>query len=224
MRCDQSLPHLFPSHCSFNPHTYMRCDTYLLFQKYFSSVSIHTPTWGVTSGFWKRDKRRWVSIHTPTWGVTICDNIFFLFEQVSIHTPTWGVTAKTVSYENFLIVSIHTPTWGVTQGANALGQRPSFNPHTYMRCDPDKPRKGKEPYSFNPHTYMRCDFMPPGLGKLLWCFNPHTYMRCDMHTWHNANATKVSIHTPTWGVTPWYLSYLNICKVSIHTPTWGVTA
>ena len=35
--------------------------------------------------------------------------------------------------------------------------------------------------------------------------------------------TLVSIHTPTWGVTPRFADVLVACDVSIHTPTRGVT-
>ena len=34
---------------------------------------------------------------------------------------------------------------------------------------------------------------------------------------------NVSIHTPTWGVTPKVKCTLDLSEVSIHTPTWGVT-
>ena len=41
---------------------------------------------------------------------------------------------------------------------------------------------------------------------------------CHMHS------TRVSIHTPTWGVTAAERSDWEKKVVSIHTPTWGVTA
>ena len=61
---------LIPINISFNPHTYMRCDTSSKICYYVVSVSIHTPTWGVTiyQDFFRWSQ--WVSIHTPTWGVT----------------------------------------------------------------------------------------------------------------------------------------------------------
>ena len=36
---------------------------------------------------------------------------------------------------------------------------------------------------------------------LINSFNPHTYMRCDKHYANLPTYNKVSIHTPTWGVT-----------------------
>ena len=59
---------------------------------YFSYVSIHTPTKGVTYIYCKGTTFSGVSIHTPTKGVTNnwCMAKFLMF--VSIHTPTKGVT------------------------------------------------------------------------------------------------------------------------------------
>ena len=55
------------------------------------------------------------------------------------------------------------------------------------------------------------------------CFNPHTHAGCDLLNLHINHLKRVSIHTPTQGVTD-YPSWLpsEIC-VSIHTPTQGVT-
>ena len=55
------------------------------------------------------------------------------------------------------------------------------------------------------------------------CFNPHTYMRCDTKEDYINLCKKVSIHTPTWGVTEARREEELRKRVSIHTPTWGVT-
>ena len=54
-------------------------------------------------------------------------------------------------------------------------------------------------------------------------FNPHTHEGCDIKDFICNKWTKVSIHTPTKGVT--FDKFLNIrfITVSIHTPTKGVT-
>ena len=100
------------------------------------SVSIHTPTWGVTcynthslalrTSFnphshmgsdepkYRPFKNKEVSIHTPTWGVTSFQIFLRCKRCVSIHTPTWGVTAFIASWQ--LLVS-------------------SFNPHSHMGSD-----------------------------------------------------------------------------------------
>ena len=56
------------------------------------SISIHTPTKGVTDFALDGLEELKISIHTPTKGVTLilCPN--WTHDQISIHTPTKGVT------------------------------------------------------------------------------------------------------------------------------------
>ena len=98
----------------FNPHTYMRCDLDDEAEAGAGIVSIHTPTWGVTTETFGYNRPWYVSIHTPTWGVTMQSSSNQSYNEVSIHTPTWGVTVLVCVYRL------------VCRG---------FNPHTYMRCD-----------------------------------------------------------------------------------------
>ena len=142
-----------------------------------------------------------VSIHTPTWGVTECRLFDGICISVSIHTPTWGVTPRFFisllmsrsfnphtymrcdragnSLTTWLTVSIHTPTWGVTISSWTISV-------------------GKEFQSTHLHEVwrQRSLHIPPTIS-----FNPHTYMRCDKHYANLPTYNKVSIHTPTWGVT-----------------------
>ena len=179
MRCD---PRFFISLLmsrSFNPHTYMRCDRAGNSLTTWLTVSIHTPTWGVTISSWTisvgkefqsthlHEVWRQRSLHIPP---TIsfnphtymrCDKHYAnlpTYNKVSIHTPTWGVTKRRKSRQRDNHVSIHTPTWGVT-----------------------------------------------------------------LETVYTAGKYLVSIHTPTWGVTGSAECVVAGGKVSIHTPTWGVT-
>ncbi len=71
---------------------------------------------------------------------------------------------------------------------------------------------------------MRCDAAPWETKGLSLSFNPHTYMRCDTAAGVTITQAKVSIHTPTWGVTLQLRSRGAAHHVSIHTPTWGVTS
>ena len=82
----------------FNPHTYMRCDQLTIYTNQHLTVSIHTPTWGVTQTKWQLTKLLYVSIHTPTWGVTLNNGHIHYQCEVSIHTPTWGVTIISSKY------------------------------------------------------------------------------------------------------------------------------
>ena len=100
-------------------------------------VSIHAPTWGATSRYFRKYCGYGVSIHAPTWGATYeqrrISETAALFQSthphgvrlhraiyftrrsyVSIHAPTWGATMdyRTIATQN--IVSIHAPTWGAT--------------------------------------------------------------------------------------------------------------
>ena len=55
----------------FNPHTHEGCDTSpSIPSSYDGTVSIHTPTKGVTHTGFLYDNELCVSIHTPTKGVT----------------------------------------------------------------------------------------------------------------------------------------------------------
>ena len=56
---------------SFNPHTHAGCDQGKCRNTMFFSVSIHTPTQGVTAVIYLFVVLISVSIHTPTQGVTI---------------------------------------------------------------------------------------------------------------------------------------------------------
>ena len=121
---------------------------------------------------------------------------------VSIHTPTWGVTLSLLLVLTLLFVFQSTHLHEVWHRSNFTHlDHSSFNPHTYMRCDQDEAPDVRETLGFNPHTYMRCD---------------------DLQGTYQANY-KVSIHTPTWGVTSAGSSTGGRWSVSIHTPTWGVT-
>ena len=120
---------------------------------------------------------------------------------VSIHTPTWGVTGRGWFKSLFNDVSIHTPTWGVTLKKCPLSSLMEFQ-------------------STHLHEVWQISRI---VTPLLLCFNPHTYMRCDCERVHPTTGLRVSIHTPTWGVTRRQLHDYFEFLVSIHTPTWGVT-
>ena len=200
MRCDRVNGTSVAVWKSFNPHTYMRCDNNWIKKEWIegfqsthlhevwlkfdvlchsSDVSIHTPTWGVTFTFFCHLDHSFVSIHTPTWGVTSSRCLYHCLYPVSIHTPTWGVTNHLATEQVFKSVSIHTPTWGVTITwlvSKYFHQFQSTHLHEVWLERPETP-------------------------VFIGGFNPHTYMRCDDSDIFNNWIKKVSIHTPTWGVT-----------------------
>ena len=81
---------------SFNPHTHAGCDRLFNLLRKQTTVSIHTPTQGVTYLYVKVKAVFDVSIHTPTQGVTYYNWQHPTADHVSIHTPTQGVTDKSL--------------------------------------------------------------------------------------------------------------------------------
>ncbi len=156
MRCDRMPSFRWHLHICFNPHTYMRCDPRFFISLLMSrSFNPHTYMRCDRAG---NSLTTWltVSIHTPTWGVTISSwtisvgkefqstHLHEVWRQRSLHIPpTISFNPHTYMrcdkhYANlptYNKVSIHTPTWGVTVVITTGVDPVSFNPHTYMRCD-----------------------------------------------------------------------------------------
>ena len=76
-----------------------------------------------------------------------------------------------------------------------------FNPHTHAGCDSVLQIVYHLPVSFNPHTHAGCDFLHGGNLASRRSFNPHTHAGCDNRYKCNYTRRRVSIHTPTQGVT-----------------------
>ncbi len=159
--CDNPLPRLTRVHNRFNPHTHAGCDYCKDNKCKIISVSIHTPTQGVTSlqCFWFF---HWhVSIHTPTQGVTFdttsSPNLDFSFnphthagcdglgESVWVSQQTFQSTHPrrvwlriTLQLDECIWVSIHTPTQGVTPHSRHKSVLMRFNPHTHAGCDKEE--------------------------------------------------------------------------------------
>ena len=122
-------------------------------------VSIHAPTWGATSRYFRKYCGYGVSIHAPTWGAT--------YEQ------------RRISETAALFQSTHPH--GVRRAITSLVCCTiSFNPRTHMGCD-------GFPFSllsfllrFNPRTHMGCDAPLLLPSEYVGCFNPRTHMGCDI--------------------------------------------
>ena len=121
----------------FNPHSHKGSDRKKVYRFMAITISIHTPTRGVTDNDTCIRCFRDISIHTPTRGVTerrYIDLWQLQFQStlpqgewrrtgrqsrkfilISIHTPTRGVTNYPASEWTSTTISIHTPTRGVTQ-------------------------------------------------------------------------------------------------------------
>ena len=78
--------------------------------------------------------------------------------------------------------------------------------------------------SFNPHTHAGCDAVaaaPPEAGERVSIHTPTQGV--TLVNLQTQGALTVSIHTPTQGVTLVNLQTQGALTVSIHTPTQGVT-
>ena len=190
---------------SFNPHTHEGCDNQQIQPFRTKSVSIHTPTKGVTSGSRALDvATSGFNPHTHEG----CDFMRYLVCQVlisvSIHTPTKGVT-HSCSVIIFILRRFNPHTH---EGCDAayLAVIPSincFNPHTHEGCDVlqnaewayntvsiHTPTKGVTPFAlplqgvrlcFNPHTHEGCDKVFMSASSTIASFNPHTHEGCDAY-------------------------------------------
>ena len=80
-----------------------------------------------------------------------------------------------------------------------------------------------EPNSFNPHTHEGCDIVLALVVFMMIGFNPHTHEGCDpVPSYDNAIVKEFQSTHPR---RVWHISLLQIIliRVSIHTPTKGVT-
>ena len=95
--------------------------------------------------------------------------------------------------------------------------------YTHAGCDYGCLYTYSPRHCFNPHTHAGCDNPLPRLTRVHNRFNPHTHAGCDSRSIIKITESKVSIHTPTQGVTMENQMLIQLFSVSIHTPTQGVT-
>ena len=166
---------------SFNPHTHEGCDDMSRLRVEYKSVSIHTPTKGVTNDLITFCTVIGVSIHTPTKGVTfICLCWFARRASFNPHTH------EGCDWVTSLYVIING----------------GFNPHTHEGCDKRLRIKLVRLYGFNPHTHEGCD----ADGFLFWHCPKEFQSTHPRRVWQSLPSVRlaalaVSIHTPTKGVT-----------------------
>ena len=158
--------------------------------------------WGVTQEQVAGERLIIVSIHTPVWGVTVNRHGSHGKDEVSIHTPVWGVTTQRIQRLQDSVVSIHTPVWGVTYfNSLASSIKVCFNPHARVGRDIQYTKQDTITFCFNPHARVGRDIAFPLPWIALISFNPHARVGRDSTTTGAMARTRVSIHTPVWGVT-----------------------
>ena len=177
--CDRNAPLRTPPTVGFNPHTHAGCDKGFTLQLFRRTVSIHTPTQGVTPGrSIKSSMCRFQSTHPRrVW-----------------HSPLWYPRLS-------MPVSIHTPTQGVTNITIRTGSIHSFNPHTHAGCD-NFDLIDMFDFRVSIHTPTQGVTHP-----YRWRFQSvyvsiHTPTQGVTQSGNrNKQGRHVSIHTPTQGVT-----------------------
>ena len=168
--------------------------------------------------------QRWqVSIHTPTKGVTQCWYLTELALRFQSTHPrrVWLIAYLYYSYE-YKFQSTHPRrVWLEIQ---AVAQ----NEHEFQSTHPRRVwRKlplGHLAWRQFQSTHPRRVWLEKRKNIFLKdCFNPHTHEGCDIIDIKINVLQKVSIHTPTKGVTKDIRTIIKHSIVSIHTPTKGVT-
>ena len=76
----------------FNPRSRVGSDNAAALVTAGTSISIHAPAWGATSGGAKGYDISVISIHAPAWGATAHDMRLRQSKNISIHAPAWGAT------------------------------------------------------------------------------------------------------------------------------------
>ena len=183
-RCKRSVRFLY----GFNPHTYMRCDS----------------------------KKDWRRVSFPCFNPHTymrCDSSvtgIFRHLSVSIHTPTWGVTfvdENNVVYGMFQSTHLHEVWLGGYQQKWTMYMFQSTHLHEVWLQELHKHRQTSGFQSTHLHEVWLTDY---NSKVLIPSFNPHTYMRCDYEVYLYTRRQRVSIHTPTWGVTTFTARNLHI--------------
>ena len=187
----------------FNPHTHAGCDCWSLCSlNPFNCFNPHTHA-GCDSYFrWCLVLSVYVSIHTPTQGVTLLPLVLGLISLCfNPHTHAGCDEAQQV-LNKYLDVSIHTPTQGVTSDMFGLAERMLFqstHPRRVWRSSAIWPKSCWIRFQ---STHPRRVWLILIFSVVLnGSFNPHTHAGCDIRATEYLQRWKVSIHTPTQGVT-----------------------
>ena len=166
----------------------------------FPSVSIHTPTQGVT---WRNDYGAGFKCFNPHTHAG-CDHMRLSHHQtltVSIHTPTQGVTCSHRQHHPYRqFQSTHPRRVWLIARVNS-GEMILFQSTHPRRVWHILILKIVVVSSFNPHTHAGCDHLTQIFCVRQTSFNPHTHAGCDTTKNIYFKGYIVSIHTPTQGVT-----------------------
>ena len=232
----------------FNPHTHAGCDVSSLKGNpiCFGFQSTHPRRVWLSYRVYLQSLIAFQSTHPRRVWRSIISEIEFKRKFQSTHPRRVWPCGVIASFD-FTEVSIHTPTQGVTYSKKEYSCIWSFNPHTHAGCDSPRemlpfylgvsihtPTQGvtqSTPYSLS--HFPKFQSTHP---RRVWQVRAEIINRIGLfqsthprRVWLNEvsqkiDSEKVSIHTPTQGVTKASTVVSGASAlVSIHTPTQGVT-
>ncbi len=143
------------------------------------TVSIHTPTQGVTYQIQKCVQMFGFNPHTHAgcdFTLSSCINVLL---KVSIHTPTQGVTILTFKPTHKISVSIHTPTQGVTKTGKLREKNRQFQSTHPRRVWHYRLENLPLGNNVSIHTPTQGVTISSGRTLSFSSFNPHTHAGCD---------------------------------------------
>ena len=76
---------------------------------------------------------------------------------------------------------------------------------------------------FYSHALVGRDHPEPGVHSDPGNFYSHALVGRDVDAGSRMNNSRISTHTPSWGVTGYHINEIGLFAISTHTPSWGVT-
>ncbi len=148
----------------------------------------------------------------------------YYVSRISIHTPTQGVTPPAVlKTDDLKDFNPHSHAGSDLIIARRASIKSDFNPHSHAGSDLLRLESAMYRYNFNPHSHAGSDLNGNHLQSTMYYFNPHSHAGSDYAFLQKGTGQKISIHTPTQGVTSKIVDLQLGVGISIHTPTQGVT-
>ena len=177
--CDSTSSISSDQYCCFNPHTHAGCDYREIIEPGAITVSIHTPTQGVTVYEGDEVIAMLVSIHTPTQGVTLSAGMGWENLQFQSTHPRRVWLFQEPPFEGWFVFQSTHPRRVWHRSGSSQAFRTCFNPHTHAGCDHTVQTFIQVYLGFNPHTHAGCDLVKCTTLPSKSCFNPHTHAGCD---------------------------------------------
>ncbi len=121
-----------------------------------------------------------ISIHTPTQGVTLNREIAMFDSCISIHTPTQGVTKVfSVSQIHMVHFNPHSHAGSDRRRISPTRAIKNFNPHSHAGSDAFEHCDLTRVAYFNPHSHAGSDGSRQSTRGIPSHFNPHSHAGSD---------------------------------------------